>query len=253
MLEIEALTKRYSETVAVNRVSLSFKAPGLFSILGPSGSGKTTLLRLIAGLETPDQGKIFIDNEEVSTPKKVKPPSARKLSLIFQDLALWPHMTLRDNIKFVISGNGLPKRQIKERVDIVLKWMHLESYDSRYPQKLSGGERQRLAIARALVSEPKYLLMDEPFTSLDPLLIEELKEIILRLKKDFDMTIIYVTHNIELALNLADRVAVMNKGAVEQVGDREEIIGRPQSDFIRRFLRLGMIGRNSQVIRKLGS
>jgi len=243
VLKIEALIKGFHETIAVNGVSLSFKAPGIFSIIGPSGSGKTTLLRLIAGLETPDQGKVLIDGEEVSTSKKVKPPSIRKLSLIFQDLALWPHMTARENVEFVISGNGLPKGESRKRVDRALEWMHLESYDHRYPQRLSGGERQRLAIARAIVSEPTYLLMDEPFTSLDPLLMEDLKGIIQRLKKDWHMAIIYVTHDIELALELADNIGIINKGVIEQWGTREEILNNPRSDFVKRFLGLGMIGK----------
>lgn len=240
MLQVEALTKSYKETMAINKVSLFINSLEIFSILGPSGSGKTTLLRLIAGLETPDQGKVLIDGEEISTPQKIKPPSKRRLSLIFQDLALWPHMTVRGNIKFVISGNGLPKGQIKEKVDRVLEWMHLETYDDRYPQQLSGGERQRLAIARALISEPKYLLMDEPFTNLDPLLIEEVTGIILKLKKDFGMAVIYVTHNIELALALADRIAIMNKGIIEQMGEKKEIIQKPRSDFVQKFLGLKM-------------
>jgi len=241
MIKIEALTKRYKETMAVKGVSMSIKTSEIFSILGPSGSGKTTLLRLIAGLETPDEGKILIDGEEVSSPRRVKPASTRSLSLIFQDLALWPHMTVRKNIEFVISGNGLPKRQRKERVDKVLEWMHLEAYDSRYPQQLSGGEQQRVAIARALISEPRYLLMDEPFTALDPLLIEDMKSIILKLKKEFGMAIIYITHNIEIALALADRIAVINKGTIEQIETGSEIIRKPKSNFVQQFLKSGMM------------
>ncbi len=243
MLQVKAVTKIYRGTAVVKGVSLLFKDREIFSIVGPSGTGKTTLLRIIAGLETPDQGTVLIDNEEVSTPKKIKPPSTRGLSLIFQDLALWPHMSARQNVEFVISKNGLPKRRIKERVDMALERMHLEDHASHYPQQLSGGERQRLAIARALIGEPRYLLMDEPFTSLDPLLIEELREIILKLKKDFSMAVIYVTHNIELALALADKIAIMNKGIIEQVGEKEEVIRRPQTDFVQKFLQLGLMGR----------
>lgn len=242
MLEVKGLTKNYKESVAINSISLSFKIPGIFSILGPSGSGKTTLLRLIAGLEIPDQGRVLIDGQEVSSPEKIKPPSKRKISLIFQDLALWPHMTVRKNIEFVISGNGFPKRNRRERIDSILERMHLERYGNRYPTTLSGGERQRLAIARALINEPRYLLMDEPFSSLDPLLLSELKEIISGLKKDYEMAIIYVTHNIEIALALADKIAIMNKGCIEQWGDKEEIIQKPKSDFVQQFMKLGMLG-----------
>lgn len=241
MVKILAVTKRYGESIAVNGVSLSIKTSEIFCILGPSGSGKTTLLRLIAGLETPDQGKILIDGEEVSNPRMVKPPSTRSLSLIFQNLALWPHMTVWENIEFVISGNGLPKRQKKEKVDKILAWVHLEAYDKRYPQQLSGGEQQRVAIARALISEPRYLLMDEPFTALDPLLIEEMKSSILKLKKEFGMAVIYITHNIEIALALADRIAIINKGIIEQIGTRAEIIRKPKSNFVYQFLKLGNV------------
>lgn len=238
MLRVEGLSKKYGDIVAVNKVSLFFKVPEIFSILGPSGSGKTTLLRTIVGLERPDQGRILIDEKEVSTPKKIFPPSKRRVSMIFQNLALWPHMTVRKNIEFVISGNGLSKKNIKEKVDSALKCMYLEDYDSRYPHELSGGERQRLAISRAMVSDPVYLFMDEPFNNLDPLLIEELKGIILQLKNEFGVSVIYVTHHIELALTLADRVAILNKGVIEQIGEREEIIHNPQSDFIRRFFEI---------------
>jgi len=240
MLQVKAITKIYRGRVVVKEVSLFFQDREIFSILGPSGTGKTTLLRIIAGLETPDQGTVLMDNEEVSTPNKIKSPSTRRLSLIFQDLALWPHMSARQNVEFVISKKGIPKKKIKERVDNALERMHLEDHASRYPQQLSGGERQRLAIARALIGEPRYLLMDEPFTSLDPLLIEELREIILKLKQDFGMSIIYVTHNIELALALADKIAIMNKGIIEQVGDKEEVIRKPQTDFVQKFLQLGL-------------
>jgi len=148
-------------------------------------------------------------------------------------------MTARENITFAFSRNGLPKKAVRERVDRILERMHLEAHGNRYPTKLSGGERQRLAIARALINEPRYLLMDEPFTSLDPFLLQEMKEIISGLKRDFDMAIVYVTHNIEIALALADRVAILNKGRIEQWGEKGTIVRKPKSDFVRRFLRLG--------------
>ncbi|MGA1875584.1 MAG: ABC transporter ATP-binding protein [bacterium] len=222
--------------MAVNRVSLEVSQNEILGILGPSGSGKTTLLRLIAGLERPDEGNIIIDGEQVSTPDIVKPPSKRQISLIFQDLALWPHMSVRQNVEFVISGNGLPKKRVREMADKVLEWVHLGSHSARYPSELSGGEQQRLAIARSIINQPKYLFMDEPFSHLDPLLIEDIQQIIDKLQKVYNTSIIYVTHNLGVALSFADRLAIMKKGSIQQIGDREEVIHNPENNFVRQFL-----------------
>ena len=206
-------------------------------MLGPSGCGKTTLLRMIAGLERPDEGRVLIDGIEVSSPNKMVPPFKRKLSMIFQDLALWPHMTVKGNIKFVMEKN-LTKDILREEIHEILEKVNLIGFNNRYPHQLSGGEKQRLAIARALASRPAYLLMDEPFSNLDSLLKEELQNVVIKLKKDSQIGIIYVTHNIDEALILANRIAIMNKGRIEQMGTKDELLSNPKNEFVKRFLRV---------------
>lgn len=237
MLRTENLTKRYSRLEAVKDVTLHISRGEILTVLGPSGCGKTTLLRLIAGLERPDEGRVLIDGIEVSSPNKMVPPFKRKLSMIFQDLALWPHMTVKGNIKFVMEKN-LTKDILREEIHKILEKVNLIGFNNRYPHQLSGGEKQRLAIARALASRPAYLLMDEPFSNLDLLLKEELQNVVIKLKKDSQIGIIYVTHNIDEALILADRIAIMNKGRIEQMGTKDELLSNPKNEFVKRFLRV---------------
>ena len=237
MLRTENLTKRYSRLEAVKDVTLHISRGEILTVLGPSGCGKTTLLRLIAGLERPDEGRVLIDGIEVSSPNKMVPPFKRKLSMIFQDLALWPHMTVKGNIKFVMEKN-LTKDILREEIHKILEKVNLIGFNNRYPHQLSGGEKQRLAIARALASRPAYLLMDEPFSNLDLLLKEELQNVVIKLKKDSQIGIIYVTHNIDEALILADRIAIMNKGRIEQMGTKDELLSNPKNEFVKQFLRI---------------
>jgi len=237
MLRTENLTKRYSRLEAVKDVTLHISRGEILTVLGPSGCGKTTLLRLIAGLERPDEGRVLIDSMEVSSPNKMVPPFKRKLSMIFQDLALWPHMTVKGNIKFVMEKN-LTKDILREKIHKILEKVNLIGFNNRYPHQLSGGEKQRLAIARALASRPAYLLMDEPFSNLDSLLKEELQNVVIKLKKDSQIGIIYVTHNIDEALILADRIAIMNKGRIEQMGTKDELLSNPKNEFVKQFLRI---------------
>ena len=222
----------------MNDVSFHLASGEVLAILGPSGSGKTTLLRLIAGFERPDMGAVFIENVEASSPTKMVEPSKRKLSMIFQDLALWPHMTVRQHIEFVLKKDKLPKNVLNSEITTILNHVSLNGHNSRYPHQLSGGEKQRLAIARALASHAKYLLMDEPFSSLDSILKEELQDLVIELKNSLQMGIIYVTHNIEEALVLADTIAVMNKGKLEQIDSKDKILDNPKNDFVRRLLKI---------------
>lgn len=236
MIRTENLTKRYGKVDALQGVTLELSSSEILAVVGPSGCGKTTLLRLVAGLETPDEGRIVIGGIEVSTPTKIVAPRERGLSLIFQDLALWPHMTVSQHIKFVLKKDKLSKEAIESETAGFQKAVNLNGYQNRYPHELSGGEQQRLAIARALASTPTYLLMDEPFSNLDTILKEELQALLVILRKRMQMGIVYVTHNVEEAFAVADRIAVMNNGRLEQIDDREQILSHPNNAFVRRFL-----------------
>jgi iron(III) transport system ATP-binding protein len=238
MLKTKNITKSYKNVEAVKGVTLHVPPGEVLAILGPSGSGKTTLLRLIAGFERPDAGIVSIEGIDVSSSMKMIAPSKRKLSMIFQDLALWPHMTVKQHIEFVLKKDKLPKNILDSEITTILDHVSLNGHNSRYPHQLSGGEKQRLAIARALASHVNYLLMDEPFSSLDSMLKEDLQQLIIELKNNLHMGIIYVTHNIEEALVLADTIAVMNKGRLEQMDSKDKVLANPKNDFVRRLLRI---------------
>ncbi len=238
MIKVENLGKRYGKVNALQGVTLDVSSSEILAVVGPSGSGKTTLLRLAAGLESPDEGRVVIGGIEVSTPTHMVAPYKRGLSMIFQDLALWPHMTVGENIKFVLKKDKLSGKALESEAYRFQEDVNLNGYKDRYPYELSGGEKQRLAIARALASKPAYLLMDEPFSSLDPILKEDLQGLIFRLKKRMQMGIVYVTHNMEEALVLADRIAVMNRGGLEQIDNKDRILSHPKNDLVRRILRI---------------
>jgi iron(III) transport system ATP-binding protein len=239
MIRTENLGMRYGEVEALKGVTFSLPPGEILAILGPSGCGKTTLLRLLAGFETPSEGRVLIDSVEVSTSSCIETPHRRGLSMIFQDLALWPHMTVRGHLDFVLDSKKISQRNLSSKVARVLKDVNLMGYDDRYPRELSGGEKQRLAIARALVSEPKYLLMDEPFSNLDTLLREELQGLIVKLKDRLQMGVIYVSHHVEETLAVADSIAVMNAGEFEQLGHKGDVLRHPETEFVRRLLRIG--------------
>ena len=238
MIKVENLGKRYGKVNALQGVTLDVSSSEILAVVGPSGCGKTTLLRLAAGLESPDEGRVVIGGIEVSTPTHMVAPYKRGLSMIFQDLALWPHMTVSENIKFVLKKDKLSGKALDSEAYRFQEDVNLNGYKDRYPYELSGGEKQRLAIARALASKPAYLLMDEPFSSLDPILKEDLQGLIFRLKKRMQMGIVYVTHNMEEALVLADRIAVMNRGGLEQIDNKDRILSHPKNDLVRRILRI---------------
>jgi len=236
MLRTENLTKTYGGLEAVKDVYLEVSSGESLALLGPSGSGKTTLLRLIAGLERPDGGAVHIDGVKASSPEKMIAPSKRRLSMIFQDLALWPHMTVAETLRFVMAKRGMGKRMLEEKIMKMLARANLNGLKGRYPHELSGGEKQRLAIARALASKPAYLLMDEPFSHLDTLLKEDLQQIVKELKEEARVGILYVTHSINEALAVADRMAIINRGQIEQTGMKHEVLGHPENQFVERFL-----------------
>jgi len=234
MLQVKELGKRYGHIQAIQEISFGVAQAEILAILGPSGCGKTTLLRLIAGFEKPDSGTVWINGNEVSTPNRLVPPFKRVISMIFQDLALWPHMTVKDHIRFALGKKNQKNRE--EKVEKILSEVSLTGFYNRYPHQLSGGERQRLAIARALAPEPAYLLMDEPFTNLDPILKGELENVIMQLKTELNIGILYVTHSIDEAFTLADSMAVMNQGKIEQIGKKEDICANPREGFVKAFL-----------------
>ncbi|MFD2371684.1 sulfate/molybdate ABC transporter ATP-binding protein [Brevibacillus sp. GCM10020057] len=235
-IEVVNITKSYKNFTALKDVSLHIPEGELVALLGPSGSGKTTLLRLIAGLEQPEQGSILFNGED-NTDRDVR---ERRVGFVFQHYALFRHMTIFDNIAFgltVRSRKTRPsKAEIQERVHSLLKLVQLEGLAHRYPSQLSGGQRQRVALARALAVEPKFLLLDEPFGALDTKVRQELRRWLRHLHEKLGLTILFVTHDQEEAMELADQVVVMNEGRVEQVGSPEEIYNQPANPFVYSFL-----------------
>ena len=239
MIKIKNLSKHFGDKEALKAIDLECRQNQIVVIIGPSGCGKTTLLRLIAGLETPDEGQILIEERLVGSPGKSIAPHQRGVSLIFQDLALWPHMTVREHMEFVLIKKRIKKDAVLAATEQVLKEVSLAGYNNRYPHELSGGEQQRLAIARAIVTKPKYLLMDEPFSNLDSILKDNLLELVICLKKNTAMGVVCVTHNIDEAFFLADRLAIMNNGCVEQFDSKEKVIEKPKNKFISKLLKIG--------------
>jgi len=237
MIKIKNLSKTYNGVQVLQHVSLEIIEGEMLVLLGPSGCGKTTLLRLIAGFEIPDKGEISIDSFLASTSEKTIPPYKRNLAMIFQDLALWPHMKVRENIQFVLKGLKTKKGRLAEETASVLKLVGLDNHLERYPAQLSGGEQQRLAIARALSQRPKNLLLDEPLSSLDPHLKKELQALLKELQGKLKITMVYVTHDQREALSLGGKVAVMQKGKIEQVGRLDELIKNPKNEFVYSFLK----------------
>jgi sulfate transport system ATP-binding protein len=235
-IEVVNITKSYKNFTALKEVSLHIPAGELVALLGPSGSGKTTLLRLIAGLEQPDHGAILFNGED-NTNRDVR---ERQVGFVFQHYALFRHMNIFDNIAFgltVRSRKTRPsKAEIHEKVHSLLKLVQLDGLAHRYPSQLSGGQRQRVALARALAVEPKFLLLDEPFGALDTKVRQELRRWLRQLHEKLGLTILFVTHDQEEAMELADQVVVMNEGRVEQVGAPEEIYNHPANPFVYSFL-----------------
>jgi iron(III) transport system ATP-binding protein len=236
VLELQSLTKRFGGTIAVDNLSLMIEHGILVCLLGPSGCGKTTTLRLIAGFVAPDDGAIRVGGKTISTPASSLPPEQRNMSMIFQSYALWPHMTIAENVAYGLKIRRLDRGEIARRVGTILAATHLTALAERYPNDLSGGQQQRVALARALVVEPETLLLDEPLSNLDANLREEMRFEIRRLHDSYRYTTVYVTHDQAEAMTTADLIVVMNEGRVEQLGSPEEIYQRPRSEFVARFI-----------------
>jgi len=243
-VRIERLTKAFGKTLALDSVSLDVPDGQLVTLLGPSGCGKTTMLRCIAGLADPDEGHIYFDDRLVND----VPTSRRKIGLLFQRLALFPHMRVFDNIAFGLRIQKRPKNEIERRVKQALALVQLPGFESRYPRQLSGGQQQRVALARTIVMDPDILLFDEPLSSLDAKLREELKVEIRRLHRQTGKTTIYVTHDQGEAFAISDKVYVMNNGRVEQEGTPLELYVNPSSPFVASF-----IGANNFIAARAGS
>jgi len=238
-IDVKNVVKRFGKTVALKGVDLSIEKGELFAILGPSGCGKTTLLRIIAGFETPDEGRVYFEGDDVTD----MPPDKRGTVMVFQNWVLWPHMTVYEKIAFGLKLRKLPRDEIDRRVKWVLELLGLEGFENRFPGQLSGGQQQRVALARALAVQPRVLLRDEPLSNLDAKLRRKLRGELKKLQKQLGITMIYVTHDQEEAMSLSDRMAIMRDGRIEQVGRPEDLYTNPQTLFTAVFL-----GRTSLVL-----
>ncbi|MFC1643455.1 ABC transporter ATP-binding protein [Chlamydiota bacterium] len=238
MFSLKQVTKKYKQTTVLNQVSLDIPDKELVVFLGPSGSGKTTLLRLIAGFEKPDTGEISINGSVVSNKTILVPPHNRHIGMVFQDLALWPHMSVSETICFCLGTIKCSRDERKNRADRVLEMVKLDRRNNRYPHQLSGGEKQRLALARALVIEPEILLLDEPLGSMDLLLKDTLLDLIKDIHHELGITTIFVTHDPVEAKHLSTSIVVIEEGEIIQAGTFQELSKNPVNEFVRRVVNL---------------
>jgi sulfate transport system ATP-binding protein len=231
-ITVQDAYKRYGDFVALDHVDFVVPKGSLTALLGPSGSGKSTLLRAIAGLDHPDSGTVTIDGRDVTG----VPPQRRGIGFVFQHYAAFKHLTVRDNVAYGLKIRKRPKAEVKEKVDNLLEVVGLSGFQARYPNQLSGGQRQRMALARALAVDPQVLLLDEPFGALDAKVREDLRAWLRRLHDEVHVTTVLVTHDQQEALDVADRIAVLNKGRIEQVGSPLEVYDSPANTFVMSFL-----------------
>ncbi|XVQ06746.1 ABC transporter ATP-binding protein [Spirillospora sp. CA-255316] len=236
MISIDGLRMEYGGSVALSRLDLEVAEGEMVALLGPSGCGKSTTLQLLAGFLKPTAGEIRFDGELMSSPTRLVAPESRDASLVFQNYAVWPHMTVAENVAFGPKVRKEPRSEIRERVTSILRLVQLEHLADRYPSELSGGQQQRVALARAIVVNPKILLLDEPLSNLDAALREEMRYEIRRVHERTGVTTVYVTHDQSEAMVCADRIIVLNRGLVEQVGTPREIYRTPQSTFVASFI-----------------
>jgi putative spermidine/putrescine transport system ATP-binding protein len=236
-VRLEGVRKAYGDVLAVAGVDLEIPRGQFFSLLGPSGSGKTTTLRMIAGFELPTGGRILLDGQDVS----MRPPYERDVNTVFQDYALFPHMTVGDNVAYGLMIRKVPKAERAQRVAEAMRMVRLEGYEARKPGQLSGGQRQRVALARALVNRPKVLLLDEPLGALDLKLRQEMQVELKAIQQQVGITFIYVTHDQEEALAMSDRIAIFNRGLIEQVGSPADVYERPATAFVAGFVGISNI------------
>jgi ABC-type Fe3+/spermidine/putrescine transport system ATPase subunit len=235
-LALEGVGKRYGEAIAVDDFSLDIAQGEFISLLGPSGCGKTTMLRMIAGFLAPTKGVIRLDGRPISSPDAVVPPERRGMSMIFQSYAIWPNMTVEENVRFGLEVRRIPADEAKRRVDAILDVVRLSSLAKRYPAELSGGQQQRVALARAVVVEPSVLLLDEPLSNLDANLREEMRFEIRRMHDAYRITTVYVTHDQSEAMLTSSRIVVMNHGKVEQVDSPVQLYESPRTRFVASFI-----------------
>jgi multiple sugar transport system ATP-binding protein len=237
-IEIRNLTKKYGKVTALDRVSLTIEGGEFLVLLGPSGCGKTTILRCIAGLERPDEGDIVIDNRVVFSSRRgvMVPSGKRQVGMVFQSYALWPHMEVYENIGFGLRLQKVPRKEVRERVDRVLQDLSMDGLGDRYPSELSGGQQQRVAVARLLATKPPVFLMDEPLSNLDARLRLDMRSELKRLHHDSGVTTVYVTHDQTEAMTMANRVAVMKDGLIQQVANPREIYDQPSNVFVAEFV-----------------
>jgi spermidine/putrescine transport system ATP-binding protein len=232
LIDLQGITKSFDGQVILDDLSVYIRQNEFLTLLGPSGCGKTTTLRIIGGFETPDKGRVVFDGQDITN----LPPNERKLNTVFQKYALFTHMTIAENIAFGLKISKKPKTYIDDKIKYALKLVNLEGYENRMPDSLSGGQQQRIAIARAIVNEPKVLLLDEPLGALDLKLRQDMQYELKRLKNELGITFIYVTHDQGEALTMSDTIMVMNKGYIQQIGTPEDIYNEPKNAFVADFI-----------------
>ena len=233
---IKNLTKSYDGVQVLKELNVRFQDGEFVTLLGPSGCGKTTILRLLAGFEQPSSGEIWIGDTLVSGEKTLLPPEKRNIGMVFQSYAVWPHMTVEENAAYPLRIRRMPKAETAERVEAMLRTVHLDQYAKRLPSQLSGGQQQRVALARALLAEPSLLLLDEPLSNLDAKLRESMRFEIKDLAREMGITVVYVTHDQSEAMTMSDRIFLLNSGEVQQSGPPAEIYTHPVNPFVADFL-----------------
>ncbi len=232
LIDLQNISKSYDGTLILDDMNLYIRENEFLTLLGPSGCGKTTTLRIIGGFETPDMGRVMFNGQDITK----LPPNKRQLNTVFQKYALFTHMTIEENIAFGLRIKGKTDKYIKDKIEYALKLVNLDGYSKRMPDSLSGGQQQRIAIARAIVNEPKVLLLDEPLGALDLKLRQDMQYELIRLKNELGITFIYVTHDQEEALTMSDTIVVMNQGYIQQIGTPEMIYNEPENAFVADFI-----------------
>ena len=248
LIDLQHISKSYDGQVILDDMSLYIRENEFLTLLGPSGCGKTTTLRIIGGFEIPDAGRVIFDGQDITS----LAPNKRQLNTVFQRYALFPHMTIAENIAFGLKIKKKSKAYIQDKIRYALKLVNLDGYENRTPDSLSGGQQQRIAIARAIVNEPKVLLLDEPLGALDLKLRQDMQYELIRLKNELGITFIYVTHDQEEALTMSDTIVVMNQGYIQQIGTPEDIYNEPQNAFVADFHRRQQYHRRYHVRRQAG-
>ncbi|MBR2560930.1 MAG: ABC transporter ATP-binding protein [Eubacterium sp.] len=232
LIDMVNISKSFDGELVLDEIDLYIRENEFLTLLGPSGCGKTTMLRILGGFETPDTGQVFFDGKDITS----LPPNKRQLNTVFQKYTLFPHMNVEENIAFGMKIRKKSRSYIEDKIKYALKLVNLDGFGKRYPDSLSGGQQQRIAIARAIVNEPKVLLLDEPLSALDLKLRQDMQYELMRLKEELGITFVYVTHDQEEALTMSDTVVVMNQGYIQQIGTPEDIYNEPENAFVADFI-----------------